>query len=256
MAVKQGYPKFGELVLCTARRISQFAAWCSLDEYQNLEGMIHISEAAGKWVHDIKKFIKPNKQYVVKVVKVDPKNNVINLSLKRVSHSEERSKWNEYRKEQRADNILKLIARELGVSAEDAYKEIGLKLQEEFGDLYSGFEKVNESPSLMSSLGINDKWQPVVSKVLGKFFVEKEFEIKAELEISSYEGDGVERIKKLLQALEKNGITVAYISAPKYRLGMKTKNPKADTKSFEQKLQRLAAEAGGMAVNASYTMIQ
>ena len=111
MTAKQGYPKFGELVLCTSRRISQFAAWCSLDEYQNLEGMIHISEAAGKWVHDIKKFIKPNKQYVAKVVKVDPQANVLNLSLKRVSHSEERSKWNELRKEQRADNILKVIAK-------------------------------------------------------------------------------------------------------------------------------------------------
>src|SRR3989344_5187072 len=101
---KRGYPNIGELVLCTSRRISQFAAWCSLDEYENLEGMIHISEAAGKWVHDIKKFIKPNKQYVAKVVKVDPSANVLNLSLKRVSKSEERSKWNEFRKHKSADS--------------------------------------------------------------------------------------------------------------------------------------------------------
>lgn len=256
MTTKQGYPKWGELVLCTARRISQFAAWCSLDEYQNLEGMIHISEAAGKWVHDIKKFIKPNKQYVAKVVKVDPAGNVLNLSLKRVSRSEEKSKWNEFRKEQRAVNILKVIAHELGISIEKAYEEIGFKLQEEFGDLYTAFEEINKSPSLLSKLGILEKWHEAISKVLKKTFVEKEFEIKAELQMSSYESDGIERIKKLLQNLEKNGISVSYISAPRYRLGIKTKNPKADTKKFEQEIQKITSESNKINVDVSYSMIQ
>jgi len=256
MATKQGYPRFGELVLCTTRRISQFAAWCSLDEYQNLEAMIHISEAAGKWVHDIKKFIKPNKQYVAKVVKVDPQANVINLSLKRVSKSEERSKWNEFRKEQRADNILKVIAHELKLTPEEAYKEIGFKLQEEFGDLYAAFEEINKSPSILSKLGVQEKWHDATLKVLEKNFVEKEFNIKAELQMSSYESDGVERIKKLLQAIEKNGISVSYISAPKYRLEMKTKSPKADTKKFEQEIQKITLEGNKINVDVSYSLIQ
>lgn len=256
MAVKQGYPQFGELVLCTAKRISQFAAWCSLDEYQNLEAMIHISEAAGKWVHDIKKFIKPNKQYVAKVVKVDPTNNVINLSLKRVSRSEERSKWNEFRKGQRANSILKVIAHELDISIEKAYDEIGFKLQEEFGDLYTALEEINKSPSILSKLGIQEKWHDTILKVLEKNFIEKEFKIKIELQISSYESDGVERIKKLLQNLEKGGVTVSYISAPKYRLEMKTKNPKADTKKFEQEIQKTISDANKINVNVSYNLIQ
>lgn len=256
MATKQGYPKWGELVLCTARRISQFAAWCSLDEYQNVEAMIHISEAAGKWVRDIKKFIKPNKQYVAKVVKVDPQANVINLSLKRVSKSEERSKWNEFRKEQRADNILKVIARELGIPVEKAYEDIRFKLQEEFGDLYTGLEEINKLPSILSKLGIQEKWHQPILKVLEKNFIEKEFNIKVELQMSSYESDGVERIKKLLQAIEKSGISVAYISAPKYRLEVKTKNPKADTKKFEQEIQKITAEASKINVDVSYSMIQ
>ncbi|MBI1978742.1 MAG: hypothetical protein HYS62_01615 [Candidatus Aenigmarchaeota archaeon] len=255
MTTKQGYPKFGELVFCTARRISQFAAWCSLDEYQNLEGMIHISEAAGKWVHDIKKFIKPNKQYVAKVVKVDPQANVLNLSLKRVSRSEERNKWNEFKKEQRGFGILKVMSKELGISIDDAREQIGFKLQEEFGDIYSGFEEINKSPSVLSELGIPQKWHDAIKKILEKAFVEKEFEIKAELQMVSYEGDGVERIKKLLQSLEKSGVSVSYISAPKYRLGLKTKNPKSDTRKFEQDIQKIISEADRSNVNATYSMM-
>ena len=256
MAAKQGYPQFGELVLCTARRIGQFAAWCSLDEYQNMEGMIHISEAAGKWVHDIKKFIKSNKQYVAKVVKVDPKNNVINLSLKRVSKSEERSKWNEFRKEKRADSILKVIAHELGISVDKAHEDIESKFQEEFDDLYAAFEEINKSPSILSKLGVPEKMHDAILKVLAKNFVEKEFVIKIEMQMSSYEGDGVERIKKLLGKLENGGINVSYISAPKYRLEVKTKNPKADTKKFEQDIQKVAEEADKINVDVSYNLIQ
>ncbi len=256
MAHKQGYPQFGELVLCTARRISQFAAWCSLDEYENLEGMIHISEAAGKWVHDIKKFIKPNKQYVAKVVKVDPRENILNLSLKKVSKSEERSKWNEFRKEQRAASILKVIANELKIPLEKAYEEIGFKLQEEYGDLYSGFEEINDTPEILSKLGVPEKMHDAILKVLAKNFIEKEFDIRAELQISSYESDGIQRIKKLLQELEDGGIKVTYISAPKYRLELHTKNPKADNKKFEQELEKIAAEGSRVNVSVSYSMIQ
>ncbi len=253
---KQGYPQMGELVICTAKKISQFAAWCSLDEYQNLEGMVHISEAAGKWVHDIKKFIKPNKQYVAKVVKVDVAANVINLSLKRVSKSEDRSKWNDFRKGQRATGILKVIAKELGISLDDAYQKIGFKLQEEFGDLYSGFEEIDKSPDLLEKLGIDEDLREPIIKILEKTFIEKEFEIKAEVQMLSYESDGVDRIKKLLELLEKNGISVSYISAPKYRLELKTKNPKTDTKKFEQEIQKVIDEAGKLNVDISYSMIQ
>lgn len=126
----------------------------------------------------------------------------------------------------------------------------------EFGDLYSGFEEINESPSTLSKLGIQEKWHEAILGVLKKNFIEKEFELKAELQMSSYEGDGVEMIKKLLQSLEKNGISVSYISAPKYRLGMKTKNPKADTRKFEQEIQKITSEASKINVDVSYSMVQ
>ncbi len=253
---KRGYPNIGELVLCTSRRISQFAAWCSLDEYENLEGMIHISEAAGKWVHDIKKFIKPNKQYVAKVVKVDPSANVLNLSRKRVSKSEERGKWNEFRKHQRADSILKVIAKEMGKTPDEAYKEIGFKLQEEFNDLYSAFEEVKKSPSILSKLEIPEKWHEPVLKVLEKTFIEKIFEIKGELTVSSYEGDGVERIKKILKMVEKSGLGVYYVSAPKYRIELTTKNPKADRKKIEHDMESISSEAQKSKVIFSYSLIE
>lgn len=254
--MKQGLPKFGELVICKVKRISQFAAWCDLEEYQNLEGMIHISEVAGKWVHDIKKFVKPGKQYIAKVVKVDPNTNTVNLSLKRVSNSEERSKWNEFRKEQRAESIIKIISQELKYPLEKVYERIAFPLNELFGDLYTGLEEIKKSPDVLKKLNIPKKWHDILLNVLKKSFVEKEFMLKAELEMQSYEGDGIKRIKKILKMLKNERIDVKYISAPKYLLEIKTKTPKTGKRLLEQNIEKAISEAKKLNLEVKYNLIE
>ena len=77
MVKRKEMPDWGEFVLCTVERITPYAAWCRMDEYPGIEGMIHVSEVSGKWVHDIREFVKPNKQYVAKVVKIDYQKNAV-----------------------------------------------------------------------------------------------------------------------------------------------------------------------------------
>ncbi|MBI2545243.1 MAG: S1 RNA-binding domain-containing protein [Candidatus Aenigmarchaeota archaeon] len=252
MAIKKGAPTPGQLVLCTVKKISQFAAWCSLDEYNGAEGMIHVSEVAGKWIHDIKKYVKMEKQYVAKVIRIEDGN--ISLSLKRVSKSQERSKWNEFRQEQRSEGILKIIAKELGIDLNEAYEKIGFPLKEQFDSLYSGFEEIKNDPKVMDDLKLSARMKEGLLKIIEKSFIDKEFTIKIELQLSSYESDGVERIKKVLTGIEKDGIDVSYVSAPKYRLEIKTKNPKADSKKFEQKLDKVVAEAVKLNIDAKYNL--
>ena len=108
MARRRGYPEQGELVIVTTEKVTQFAAWCKLEEYPHLKGVIHISEAAGKWIFDVREVVKEGKQYVAKVMRVGKKG-IVDLSLKRVSRRDEKEKWNIYRKEERAEKILELV---------------------------------------------------------------------------------------------------------------------------------------------------
>jgi len=250
-------PEWNELVICTVKRVSPFAAWCSLEEYSNLDGMIHISEVAGKWVRDIKKFVKPNKQYVAKVVKIYKEKNLIGLSLKRVSRQEEKEKWNEYRKEQRAEKILEQAAKELGKNLEQAYDEIGFMLQEKFDELSIAFEKIRKSPEILSKLNVTKDWSDVLISTIQKSFVEKEVLLKAEVELKSYTSDGIERIKNLLEELkEKTNVEIKYISAPKYRIELKTKNPKHDGKNFKLQLNRLIDRTKQLEVEGNYKFLE
>jgi translation initiation factor 2 subunit 1 len=238
MAKRKGLPNWGEIVLCTVERVTPYAAWCRLDEYENVEGMIHVSEVAGKWVHDIREFVKVKKQYVAKVVRIDYQKGHINLSLKRVTKYDEKEKMNAFRREQRAEKILEQAGIEMGKTLEQAYQEVGYMLQEKFGELFVAFEELHRSPDAVAKKGLPDDWSKVLLKILEKTFQEKEVVIKADLELKSFAGDGVERIKDILNSLQKaTGVTVKYISAPKYRVEFATKDPKNAEKKIAAALE-------------------
>ena len=246
----------GELVLCKVKKISQFAAWCSIDEYPNLDGMIHISEVTGKWVRDIKKYVKMDKKYVAKVIRVDESNNFVNLSLKRVSKTDEREKMNEYRGEQKAESILAQTAKEMNKTLDQAYQEIGFLLREEFGTLFEAFDEIRKSPEILTESKIPKEWTDALLSTMQKIWVEKEIELKVDLELKSYAGDGIEKIKKLLDGIEIPGISVKYISTPKYLIELKTKNPKQDEKKLTKELEKLVEQAKELKVEVNYKFIK
>src|SRR3972149_2716036 len=140
------YPQRGELVFCTVQRITPYAAWCRLDEYSDakttLEGMIHVSEVAGKWVKDIRDFVKTNKQYIAKVVYVDVQKGYVNLSLKKVSKVDKRQKVEGYRQSMKVENIMQQAAKQIGKDLDAAYKEVVPKLEEyQFESIFAAFEE-------------------------------------------------------------------------------------------------------------------
>lgn len=254
MVKKKGLPEWGKFVLCRIKRVTPYAAWCILEEYPNVDGMIHISEVAGKWVHDIRDFVKEGKRYVAKVVKIDYQKNFVNLSLKRVTKRDEKEKLNAFRREKRGEKMLEHAGKELGKNLDQTYEEVGFILQEKFGELFSVFEVASSSPDDLLKEGIAKEWVDAIKKVAKKSFKKKEIVIKAELELKSFASDGIERIKKALNDLAKRtGAEVKYISAPIYRVSLKTIDPKTDEKMLKEGLEETIKQ---LKMEGSYKLIK
>ena len=257
MVKRKSMPDWGEFVLCTVERVTPYAAWCKMDEYPGIEGMIHVSEVSGKWVHDIRDFVKPNKQYTAKVVKIDYQKNAVNLSLKRVTKFDEREKMNAFRRNQRAEKMLEMAGREMGKNIDESYEEVGYLIQEKFGELFVGFQEASQDPQVFVKAGVPEKWIAAISKILGKSFQEKEMSIKAEVELRSYSKDGLSEIKKNLSEIEKKtGASIKYISAPKYRLEVSTKDPKQTEKKMKETLEEVVSKMKEIDGEGSYKFIK
>lgn len=255
MIKRKGFPEMNELVMCTVKRITPYAAWCDLDEY-NSEGMIHVSEAAGKWVHDIRDFVKQGKQYVAKVVRIDPEKNIVNLSLKRLSRNDEKEKINSFRREQHSGKILEQAAKQLNKTLEQAYKEVGYLMQERFGELSTAFEEAKRSPAELEKAGVPKSWVDALMPMIEKALKEKEIVLKADVEAKSYEGDGIERVKEVMKHIQDSGMSVLYISAPRYVVEMKTKDPKSDEKKMRERLDGAAAKSKQTKVEFEYKIVK
>lgn len=249
-------PEWGELVLCTVKRITPYAAWCSLEEYPEIEGMIHISEVSGKWVHDIREFVKLDKQYIAKVVKIDYQKNFVNLSLKRVGKEEKKEKMNIFRREQRAEKMLEQVAKEFGKSLEQAYEEVGFLLQEKFGELFVAFEEARKGSEYLIKKGVPEQWAVALAKIAESSFQEKEITIKADVELKSFAADGIEKVKEVLLDLQKNGFVVKYISAPKYRIEISGKDPKVAEKKMVESLEATVKQIKSLEGEGNYKLVK
>jgi len=51
-------PEVGEIVIATIAKLGDHGAYATLDEYDNIQGFLHVSEIAHGWVRNIGKFVK------------------------------------------------------------------------------------------------------------------------------------------------------------------------------------------------------
>jgi len=239
MVKRKGFPTEGEVVLVTAKYITPYSALCRLDEYPGKEGMIHVSEVSGRWVRDIKNFVKKGKQYIAKVTRVDKGKGYINLSLKRVPKKSKERKLQEYKQEERAEKMLELLGEKLGWDLEKSYEKLGYDFQDTFGTMFEAFSLSVEDPEQVVRRGIDKKYVKLMQEIAKEKIQKKEVDIKATLELEYFTGDGVERVKEFLSCLtNKYGWNIKYISAPKYSIEIRTEEPKNAERELRMNLEK------------------
>ncbi len=240
MIKEDRWPQRGELIIGTVVRVNPYSAFISLEEYQGKEGMIHISEVAGKWVRDIREFVKTGKKIVALVMVVDREKNHITLSLKRVKRYDAEEKMKEYKRDIKAKKMLVVVSKKLNLSQNES-QDMETKLKEIFGELFKAFQMsmTSEGYDLLRRKGIPEEWTKIIKIVAEEQMEVKETEIKGIIELKCSKPNGIDLIKKVLEeAKEKHEIEIKYISAPKYSLLIRTK----EAKFGERKLKEASEE--------------
>jgi len=245
MYKRKGFPEKGDFVICTIKRVLPHSAFVDLDEYENKEGMIHVSEMPRKWVRNMKTYLKIGKKLVCKVMDVEPEKNFINLSVRRVGASQNRTKLSEWNNEKKAHDILEVFAKQNKKTIKTIYNEIGNKLLDKYGLLYPVFLEVASSGSkTLIDAGVKKDLAEKLTELIQKRIVIPKAEIEGILTMSSAASNGLEIIKtaiakaKGLAKKEKVGFEIKYLGAPKYKF----KIIADDFKTAERILSKLEEE--------------
>ena len=250
---RQEWPEVGDIVIGTVIRIEPYGAYVKLDEYDGKEGFIHISEISSTWVRNIRDYVREKQKVVAKVLRVDKIKNHIDLSLRRVTDQWKRQKIAEWKRAQKAENLLLLAAERLGKTLDEAYEEAGWKMEDAFGEIYAGFEAaLEEGENVLLKAGIDEKWAKVLTE-LAKMYVEiPKVKISGILTLRCIRPNGVEIIKKTLKEAMKVGkvgkdgvkVDIYLAGTPRWRVEVEAK----DWETAEEILKKV--------VNTALTVIK
>ncbi|MFH0949363.1 MAG: hypothetical protein V1802_02655 [Candidatus Aenigmatarchaeota archaeon] len=152
----------------------------------------------------------------------------------------------------KAEKLIEKTAKSLGTSIDDAYKEAGHPLQENFGSLNNGMKMILKNPAAVKKV-LPEKWFTCLKDIVEKNVSHKELELKANLILRSYSSDGIHHIKNVLTEASKH-FSVSYISAPKYLVKFKTMDAKHGEKMFTEKLKKIVVMDKD--VDAQFEMIE
>lgn len=82
------FPEVEDVVMVNVRSIAEMGAYVNLLEYNNIEGMILLSELSRRRIRSVNKLIRIGRNECVVVIRVDKEKGYIDLSKRRVSPEE------------------------------------------------------------------------------------------------------------------------------------------------------------------------
>ena len=233
-------PEQGEIVVATISKLMDHGAYVTLDEYDGLQGFLHISEIAPGWIRSVSKFVKEGEKKVLLVKKVNPDRKDIDLSLKQVSTDQKKRKLLEVKQEERGNTLMKNMAEKAKLSDKEK-EEIEELLYSKYDSLYDGFMDIAmKGSATVKTLKIPKKVLGTIEEVCSKIKLPS-VEVRGIMNITNPDSNGVEIIKKTLQDASKDKdeikVQITYLGAPKYRLGITA----PDFKSAEKAIKPIIA---------------
>lgn len=235
----QEMPEQGEIVLATVTKVMDHGAYVTLDEYDNLQGFLHISEIAPGWIRSVNRFVKDGEKKVLLVKKVNPQRGDIDLSLKQVSKDQKKQKLKEVKKFEKGKTLLQNVQEKAKLSDEDVEK-LEDSIYSKYDSVYDAFIEIGRNGiDSVKDLKIPKKTANVIEEICSKIKLPS-VEIRGIMDITNSRSDGIEIIKKvLLDELKKDStMDITYLGAPKYRLSITSQ----DFKSAEKLLKPIIAE--------------
>ncbi|GJJ14866.1 hypothetical protein Clacol_009135 [Clathrus columnatus] len=249
-------------------------------EYNNIEGMILLSELSRRRIRSIQKLIRVGRNEVVVVLRVDKEKGYIDLSKRRVSPEDITKCEERFTKSKTVASIMRHVASRTGgvhpvngekeggnieeeesleteeERLESLYESIAWPLGKKYGHPYDAFKLALTEPEQVFS----DLPNPVpeatiqfLQATIARRLTPQPIKLRADIELTCYQPAGIDAIKKALKAGElyaaverlERAIEViqSTIEEQGGELVVKMK-PKAVSDTDEQDLAQLMAKAG------------
>jgi len=255
---KPEWPEYGELVIATIEKVTEYGAYANLEEY-NKQALLHISEISSGRVRRIRDYVKEKQKMVLKVIRVNVEKGQISLSLRRVTKRERIEKNKSWKRNRKGEALLHEVAEKVGLPVHEVYQKAGLILEQKYG-LYEGFEEVvKEGTEILTKLDIPEDLAKVIAQVAEDRIKIKMVKVKGVIEVRCSKPNGVKCIQHAFIDAGKSHrakdakIEFYVIAAPKYSVEVSADNWKRAEGLFEKVCESVVTNITKAGGHGSYT---
>ncbi|KAI8912078.1 eukaryotic translation initiation factor 2 alpha subunit-domain-containing protein [Powellomyces hirtus] len=219
---EQKFPEVDQLVMANVRQIADMGAYVQLLEYNNIEGMILLSELSRRRIRSIQKLIRVGRNEVVVVLRVDKEKGYIDLSKRRVSAEDVAKCEEKFNKSKAVHSIMRHVAEKVNGNLEDLLEKYCWPLYKKYNHAYDAFKiAINDPDSVFGDLDMSDETKKQLVSNIRRRLTPQPVKIRADVEVTCYGYEGIDAIKTALQAgeacsTEDVPIKVKLVAPPMY----------------------------------------
>ena len=257
-----------EVVMVQVKSIAEMGAYVQLLEYNGIEGMILLSELTRRRIRSVSKLIKVGRVEPVMVLRVDKEKGYIDLSKRRVSPEDVAAAEEKYNKSKMVHSILRHVAETTpGNTLEELYEHMAWPLYASHGHCFEAFKVMVGDPDAVldalkrpdGSPAVDASVKEALVKDIRRRMTPQPLKIRADVELTCFEYDGVVRIKEAMRSAvamsesdASNGggikISVSLVASPLYVVTCSTLDKEAGIAAVDAAVAAAAAtleKAGG-----------
>ncbi|XP_018563335.1 eukaryotic translation initiation factor 2 subunit 1 [Anoplophora glabripennis] len=256
---KEKYPEVEDVVMVNVRAIAEMGAYVHLLEYNNIEGMILLSELSRRRIRSINKLIRVGKTEPVVVIRVDKEKGYIDLSKRRVSAEDVEKCTERFAKAKAVNSILRHVAELLRYESDEQLEELYQKtawyFEEKYkknkASAYDFFKQAVLDPSILAECDLDEKTKEVLLGNIKRKLTSQAVKIRADIECACYGYEGIDAVKTALKAglslsTEELPIKINLIAPPLYVMTTSTPEKQDGLKILNDAIEKIKITINGL----------
>lgn len=247
--------------MVNVRQIAEMGAYVHLLEYNNIEGMILLSELSRRRIRSINKLIRVGRSECVVVIRVDKDKGYIDLSKRRVSPEDIVRCEEKFAKGKVVNSILRHVADILGYKTDEQFEELCEKTAWHFDEKfkkqaasYDVFKAAVNDPTLIDECGLDDKTKEILLVHMKRRLMSQAVKVRADIEVGCCAYEGIDAVKNALRAgiacsTEDMQVKINLIAPPLFVVTTNTLDKDKGLEKLNEVLQKIEQSikaAGGI----------
>uniref|UniRef100_A0A0B7AEZ9 Eukaryotic translation initiation factor 2 subunit 1 n=1 Tax=Arion vulgaris TaxID=1028688 RepID=A0A0B7AEZ9_9EUPU len=240
--------------MVNVRSIAEMGAYVKLLEYNDIEGMILLSELSRRRIRSINKLIRVGRSECVVVIRVDKEKGYIDLSKRRVSPEEVVRCEEKFAKAKAVNSILRHVAELRGFKSneklEDLYEKTAWFFDAKYGKAgasYEAFKLAVQNPNVLDECDVDEDTKKCLHDNICRRLTPQSVKIRADIDVACTYYDGVDAVKRALKkglemSTESMPIKINLIAPPLYVVTTNTLERTEGLERLNKALQAIKEE--------------